>query len=431
MGASKRALGPVVWILVSIVAAVPVHSAGFAIFEQGAKPMGMAGAFTAQADDPSAMFHNVGGLAFLGDERQFQAGINLISLGDSDFQGAAPFPGPTQSATQADNLLITPHFYWVEPINETFTFGLGVNAPFGLTTEWDDPDNFAGRFLNEKAELKVVDINPSVGIRVNDEFGIGIGLVLRTSDLELDRRAAAINPNTGFAEEVSKVNLASDLDFGFGVNIGFRQVISDLFTWGLTYRSEVEIEYSGDGLLTQQLTGDPVFDAIVAGTFPFDTSLPLETEITFPGFASLGLGFAVSDTIYVEGDINWTGWSSFDNVPIIFTTVPSLSTDLPQGWDNALQVRSGLRWTRSDTAQWRFGLYWDESPQPDEGVSPLLPDADRIGYTVGYGHAGEKYDIDAYVLFVDFDDRTTLTNRDNFNGTYQTTVLLAGVTLGW
>ena len=46
----------------ALLAATPIFAAGFGIFEQGSKAMGMAGAFTAQADDPSAMFHNVGGL---------------------------------------------------------------------------------------------------------------------------------------------------------------------------------------------------------------------------------------------------------------------------------------------------------------------------------------------------------------------------------
>ena len=52
----------------------PVQAAGFGIFEQGTKAMGMAGAFTAQADDPSALFHNAGGLAFV-DEPEIAAGF--------------------------------------------------------------------------------------------------------------------------------------------------------------------------------------------------------------------------------------------------------------------------------------------------------------------------------------------------------------------
>src|ERR1051325_8974609 len=38
-------------------------AAGFSIFEQGAKATAMGGAFAATADDPSAIFYNVAGLA--------------------------------------------------------------------------------------------------------------------------------------------------------------------------------------------------------------------------------------------------------------------------------------------------------------------------------------------------------------------------------
>ena len=44
----------------SVLLALPgaAHAAGFAIFEQGARGMGFAGAYAAQASDPSAIFHN-------------------------------------------------------------------------------------------------------------------------------------------------------------------------------------------------------------------------------------------------------------------------------------------------------------------------------------------------------------------------------------
>ena len=79
--------------LLLVLAAAPAFGAGFLIYEQGSKAMGMAGAFTAQANDGSAMFYNVGGLAFL-KEKRFDVGVTLIDVADSTFEGVAPFPGP-------------------------------------------------------------------------------------------------------------------------------------------------------------------------------------------------------------------------------------------------------------------------------------------------------------------------------------------------
>jgi hypothetical protein len=61
----------------------------------------------------------------------------------------------------------------------------------------------------------------------------------------------------------------------------------------------------------------------------------------------------------------------------------------------------------------------------------LLPDANRIGFTAGYGWSGQRLHADFALLYVKFQDRATTVNRDNFNGEYKTSVWLLGATLGF
>ncbi|HUP42683.1 MAG TPA: outer membrane protein transport protein, partial [Thermoanaerobaculia bacterium] len=100
--------------------------------------------------------------------------------------------------------------------------------------------------------------------------------------------------------------------------------------------------------------------------------------------------------------------------------------------------RAGLAWTRSPRSQWRFGYVYDETPQPEEAVGPLLPDADRNGITVGYGYRG-RWDFDVALMYLEFDERTrekTFATPPGappepvFHGTYETTGFLLGLTLG-
>jgi len=82
--------------------------------------------------------------------------------------------------------------------------------------------------------------------------------------------------------------------------------------------------------------------------------------------------------------------------------------------------------------QWRFGAYYDETPQPEESVGPLLPDANRKGLTLGYGYTG-TWKIDAAVMYVNFDERTrnrSFPGEPNFFGTYQNEAWLFGLTFG-
>jgi len=220
---------------------------------------------------------------------------------------------------------------------------------------------------------------------------------------------------------------------GVGLNLGVLHRPSDFFSWGFSYRSKIEVDYSGDGLLTQQPTGDPAFDAIVAGMLPFDQNLPIETSIEFPDQASLGLGFRLDPKWLFEVDFNWTGWSSFDTLDIDFTTEDSLDSVRPQNWDDAVNVRGGVVWDYSDRAHWRFGMYFDETPQPEEAVSPILPDADRLGFTAGFGLQAESVTFDIAVLYVDFDDRTVRfpNSTDGFYGTYSSDTMLLGLSFGW
>lgn len=417
-------------LAVALAAAAPALATGFHIFEQGTKALGMSNAFTAQADDPSAMYFNVAGLAFQ-KERRYMAGVTLISLGDSEFTGADPFPGSGIREEQKKQLVTPPHLYWVEPINDRASFGLGVESPFGLVTEWDDPDNFTGRFISERAELISLDINPSLGFQATDTLGLGIGLIGRAAKIELDRRVAQINPFTLSAQEVAAVNLESDFDTGFGFNVGLLHKPNDFFSWGLSYRSAIEIDFGGDGRFTQRPTGNATFDGLVAAAIPFGQDLPIETSIEFPDQASLGLAFRATERLTWETDLNWMGWSTFDRVDIRFSGNPQFDSTIDAEWGDSYNIRTGFDLACGDRNHWRFGAYFDETPQPDPSVGPLLPDADRFGISAGFGRVGERVTFDLALLYIEFEERSTSTNDNNFNGTYESSTLLLGGSLSW
>jgi long-chain fatty acid transport protein len=430
-GLTWRALG--IAAALGALAAGPVHAAGFSIFEQGSKAMGMAGAFTAQADDPSLLYHNAGGLAFV-TERDFSIGATYIKGLKAEFEGANPFPGNGYRAEQELLSEVPPHVYYVQPITQTLKFGFGIETPFGLTTEWKNPDQFAGRFLSTKAALQAIDLNPTIGWQVTPSFGIGIGAIARVSNVELNRNVPTINPFTQTAVDVARLKLEGDYSEGYGFNVGLLHKLNPRFSWGLSYRSQITVDYEGDARLTQVSTGNAQLDAVVASRLPFNRDLPVETGIDFPDQASLGLAFGLTDNLLVETDFNWMGWSNFQEVAIDFTGGATNSlpdTVIQENWDDAYSYRLGLRWQASDTAQWRFGYVYDETPQPEPGVSPLLPDANRNGFTIGYGHTG-NWKADIALMYLIFDERSrneSFTGEGPFFGTYNTEALLLGATI--
>jgi len=417
--------------LVALVAS-PAFAAGFSIFENGSKAMGMAGAFTAQADDPSAMFHNAAGLAFQ-HERAFQVGTTLITNSKGDFEGAPPFPGAGQNGEQDDTIFYPSHAYWVEPIGSNWTFGLGFNDPYGLGVKWKNPDDWAGRYISYDVSLRTFDLNPTIAWQASPSFGIGFGVIGRWSDLELNRRIPFLNPFTQQVQDIGDAQLSSDLDSGYGWNAGILHKATPRFSWGLSYRSKIKVDYGGDGRFTQISTGIAALDGAISAQIPFDQNLPIKTSIEFPDQASLGLAYQVSRNVLVETDFNWTGWSSFDELPIDFTQNDAFDSSVPQRYEDANNYRAGLRWTTSPQSQWRFGYVYDESPQPEASVSALLPDANRNGVTIGYGYTG-GLDFDVAFMYLKFDERTRnedFPDGDVFHGTFNTTAYLLGLTLGF
>ena len=429
---NTRSLGFVLGLLLLglVLAGRPVLAGGFSLYEQGSKALGLAEAFVAQADDPSALFYNTGGLAFF-EEREFAVGVTLVSSFDEEFTGLPPFPGPMATGNLESLREPIPHFYWVQPINQTWNFGLAVNSPFGLKTDWQNPDTFPGRFINTEASMLTFDVNPNLGFKVSDKLGVGFGAIVRFSSVEFNRRVPAQNPFTGQLIEVGAARLESDLDQGIGWQLGLLYRANESFSWGFSYRSNITVDYGGDARFTQISTGNPQLDQFVAATIPFLQDLPVETEVEFPDMATLGVALALSADTMLELDVNWTGWSSFDVLAIRFVGLPVFDIVRLENWDDVYTYRTGLRWSRPSGNEWRFGFVVDESPQPTAAVSPLLPDSDRNGYTVGWGHQGEQMKVDLALMYLDFDERANNVSQDLFNGTYSQSGLLLSATVGF
>jgi long-chain fatty acid transport protein len=411
-----------------LLAPAAARAAGFAIFEQGGRGMGFAGAFTAQASDPSAIFHNAAGIAFL-KGRQVSIGGTLIAP-QSDFVGANPFPGEGRVEKQNVGLLPLPAVYYTHALSEVMVFGVGVHVPFGLKTEWEEPDTFSGRFLSKKAELRGFSVNPTLAFKLADRLAIGGGVDVRFSSIALERNAATGNPFSLQAVDVAAVRLESKTKTGVGFNVGLLARPSENLSVGVAYRHKVEVDYDGTADFTLIPTGNAQFDALVAARFA-PNSFAVTTVIEFPSFVSGGVAYSFGDWT-VEADVNWYQWSSFDLLPIDFEGRPDLSSLIEEHYSNSLQYRLGIERRVSEAWSARLGYYFDESPAPVESVSPLLPDADRHGFALGAGWQSGPWRVDAASWYVRSKQRSTEgVNRERYNGTYKSWALTLGVSLGY
>jgi long-chain fatty acid transport protein len=411
-----------------LACAVRSDAAGFAIFEQGARGMGFAGAYTAQAADGSAIFHNAAGVAFLRN-RQLYFGGTLIQPG-ADFTGANPFPGESITEKGDVGLLIPPTAYYTQPINDRLSFGVGLHVPFGLETGWENPDTYTGRYISTNAKLKGFALNPTVAYKLEDRLAVGLGLDVRFSSLGLERRVPVVNPFTQKVVDGAAATLESDTNTGFGFNVGVLAKLTESLNVGLSYRHKVKVDYSGTATFEPISTGNADLDLRVRASLP-QGAVPLTTSIEFPAQASFGFA-KMFDKWTFEADVNWYQWNTFDSLRLEFETEPRLDQTIEEQYENSFQYRFGLERVISDTWAVRGGYFFDETPAPPASISPLLPDANRNGFCLGGSYTSGQLRVDASTWYVRAGERSTGgQNRDGYDGTYKSSALTLGVSLGY
>ncbi|HLQ44715.1 MAG TPA: outer membrane protein transport protein, partial [Planctomycetaceae bacterium] len=311
---------------------------GFALFEMGAKAVAMGGAFAATADDPSAIFFNVAGMA---QQRRMEVMVGGTAINfQNQFIGDPNdlFTAGTNSSKYRAHTFVPPNAYVVVPIGSNVTFGVGVFTPFGLRTSWQEP--WIGRFVSSDANIKVVSVEPALAWQTSDgRLAIGGGPEYRRAKVILVRNSGALNPFTGRFSDVANSYLASDWDDKWGWNVGVLFKPTPTWRIGASYRAPMTIDFKGTATITQIRTGNAQFDAIVSTQLP--PTQGVTTAVPMPHFAYLGVATTAITNWDIEADIVHNNWSRFKALTVNFDNTPVFNFTRPQNWKNSFSYRLG------------------------------------------------------------------------------------------
>lgn len=372
------------------------NAAGFALIEQNGSGLGNAYAGAAAvAEDASTVFFNPAGMTYLPDSQLVIAGHAIrpsieFSNGGSRTLIGTPFVQPLAGGDGGDagSWALVPNFYYVHAITPGIRAGIGVNAPFGLKTDYNG--NWVGRYDAVKSDLKTVNINPSLAWRVNDKLSVGGGIDVRYIDVELTSAvdfgsacallSGAIPLLAGCAAPQGgdgHLKLEGD-DWGWGYNLGvlFEPVAGTRI--GLAYRSRIDHHLKGDATFS----GVPAQFGFVPSLAAATANGPIKADVTLPETASLSLFHQASEAWSVMGDITWTRWSRFRELRVLRGN-GSLIGATPENWENTMRYSLGASYKYSDAWKFRAGAAYDESPVPDAFRTPRVPDGDRWWLALG------------------------------------------------
>jgi long-chain fatty acid transport protein len=406
---------------------VSAQASGFAIESQGARAMGFAGAYVAQAADPSAIFYNAGGIGFLKGRQLYIGGA--IAGSSTDFTGSGPRPPAGTLETTSNGLALLPTLYYSHQLGDRTVLGVGVSRPFATRAQWQNPDDFSGRQICFDCQIDSWSVNPTVAFRLADRFSIGGGIDVRFSSFTQARRLTA-DPNPfPVPTDVAQLTLNGGTDTGVGFNLGLLAMPTENLSFGLSYRHEVTIDHAAQADFVQILTGNTALDQAVAIALP--GSQPATVSFTYPG--SIAAGVALRRGYWtIEVDFQWMLWSSFDAVAIAFANSPAFDTTLPQDWEDTWRGAIGVEYLIKDDWEVRAGYGYDHSPAPTETISPFIHDADRHTFGIGGSWKYESLRLDFNLRYVLFRESATLgLSRYDYNGVYKSGSLQAGVSLGY
>ncbi|GAA3917351.1 OmpP1/FadL family transporter [Litoribacillus peritrichatus] len=417
------------------LACVPSLSfaAGYALNEQSASAMGTANAgAAANPENATVLFFNPAGISQL-DKPQVSFGAAYIEV-STDFEGTAvdtigrPVDG-TNGGEFVDPAII-PNLYATMPINENWSAGIGIFAPFGVAGDYDS--EFVGRFMADETELKAIAIQPTVAYKFNDVWSVGLGIDFVHAEGTLTKFQDY--SGTGLPPALLKeghFDVEGD-DEAIGWNFGILYQPTNSTTVGLNYRSKIDIELEGEATLTN-VPGQ-------AATLEEKAKVPL----TLPESATISLKHLINDQWTVYAGATWTRWSQFENLDIfsredggLISASASLKYGkegmighVPEKWTNTWAVSAGVSYAFTQNFMLKAGYAFDESPIQKEYRTARVPATDRNWLTVGAQYKMEgDWVIDGafgYLIIDDIDvdeheyrvDGTQI-GASNLKGTYE------------
>lgn len=427
-------------------------ASAFQILEQSPARLGTAFAGTASAaDDASTVFFNPAGMTQL-EGSNLTLGANVIVV-DSAFDNGGstaatgtglqrPLAGVEDNT---DKPGLVPNIYYTHPLSERVTFGVGINAPFGLASEYDD--DWQGRYHATDSELETLNINATFAYAVNDALSLGFGLSYQRADTmlksELDsfnlcRRAgggagacagAHGGPGNRASDSSSKIE-GDDHDAVFDVSIHWQPTQDTAL--GATWRQGGDYSLRGDGEFSPSAScaQDPFCSGAIA-----QLAGNIQAEASFPDTLTLSASHRLNRRWSLHADIAWTEWSTLQSISIDNVGTGQTVDTLELEYDDTVRYALGTTLRTDGPWTWRAGVAFDEAPQTDASlVTPRIPDQDRTWLAFGFNYRFANdltLDVGYAHLFVDDVEIDSVSQGNTLRGEFDASVDILALQANW
>lgn len=368
-------------ITTALLAGVFSYAGGFRVSLQGVKQLAMAHT-SAHTEDASIAFFNPAGISFIPNKLSVAVG-GFGAISEVEYQSLE-----TLQSYKTENPVGTPLYAAIAyKVTNNVSVGLSVTTPFGSTVKW--ADDWTGREVVQKMELKSFYFQPMVSYKFNDWASIGVSYIYAKGMVDWDKAVT----NLG-----GTLNINDEKATGSGFGIGFYLKPSSNLDLSIAYRSAV-IMKAENGMATftgvpEAVLTSPQLNVGADGQDAFTAELPLVDEYT------IGLTYKITPKWLVSADFNYHGWERYSKLTLDFENAQvgnqADKTVLvsPKNFKNAKTFRIGTQYMLTDKLAGRLGYYFDESPYEDKYFIPETPSFDASVITGGLGYKFGKLGVD-------------------------------------
>ncbi|HMO03529.1 MAG TPA: TonB-dependent receptor [Kiritimatiellia bacterium] len=408
------------WVAALVVAGGVAMADGFRNPPEGMTAIGKIGGKIVYNDDASTLTHNPANLPNV-TNNQLMASFT-VGYGKREFE-----PSTGGKAESKDPWAVLPNFFsaWQVGENDRLVAGVGLTTPYGRATTF--PKDSLLRYSTPYfTELIAVNLNPSLGYRVNDRLSVGGGISLLYSELDL-RQIYPWSVATGNPSAPDGTSYFQGDGSGIGINLALSWDVTEKQRAVLTYRSSIEVDYEGDSKFTKTPIAGPI-PALVTSQSDF------ETTIEFPSVVAAGYGIELTDKLRVEVNIEWVEHSTFDQLDIdAGSNTPFLpASTIPADWDDNWTYGIGLDYQLNDQLVLRAGYIYLESPIPSKTMLPSISEEDQSVISIGAGYTSGPHQIDVAYAYGLFNGRDVDNNvNPAFNGSYDFEAHLIGASYAY
>ncbi|WP_018982064.1 OmpP1/FadL family transporter [Salinimonas chungwhensis] len=368
-----------VGLAVSCISSTAI-AAGFQVNEHSANGLGRAFAGQAATPENATILTTNAAAITQFDTQQISVAVSYIDpnvdiSGEINTQVASPagtvdLPAMDGSEQNIADTAIIPAAYYIRPINDKLSFGIGAFTSYGLRTDYSDDYN-ALHFADD-AEVKSVTLNPTLAYKVTDTLSLGLGISTTYAEAEISTSTPkAIETISGgmVPGNATIVGLEGD-DWGFGWNVGVFWQPTSTTDVGLSYRAETKLELQGE----------------VSSALRPDLNQGGQLDLNLAAITELAVNQRLTEQWSVQASVVLTDWSTFEKLEANLDD----GTDLllkQENFDDTWRGSLGVTYKVDDVWTLRAGYAYDDGAVTTENRSLSIPDTDRHWITGGVSYA--------------------------------------------